>query len=144
MQVLVRTDSNLSAGDLQSYVESAVTGAVGRFGQQVTRVEAHVGDDNSRTKSGAKDIRCTLEARIAGAKPVAVTHQAENVRLAVDGAADKLQKALDSTLGKLEDRRRQGVGTGKLAADLAQDEEGSEPEEGPELDDEEGEPDERE
>jgi len=123
MQVLVRTDSNLSAGDLQNYVESAVTAAVGRFGQQVTRVEAHVGDDNSRSKSGAKDIRCMLEARVAGGKPVAVTHQAESVQQAVDGAADKLLKALESTLGKADDRRRQGVGTGKLSADLGEPDE---------------------
>ena len=118
MQVIVRTDNNLNSGDLQNYVESAVTAAVGRFGQQVTRVEAHVGDDNSRSKSGANDMRCMLEARVAGAKPVAVTHQAENVKQAVNGAADKLLKALESTLGKLDDRRRQGVGTGQLSAGL--------------------------
>jgi|SRR5690554_6194048 ribosome-associated translation inhibitor RaiA len=123
MQVLVRTDHNLNSGHLQNYVESAVTAAVGRFGQQVTRVEAHVGDDNSRSKSGANHIRCMLEARVAGAQPVAVTHQAEEVTLAVDGAADKLLKALESTLGKLDDRRRQGVGTGKLAADLGEPDE---------------------
>lgn len=125
MQVLVRTDNHLSAGDLQNYVESAVTAAVGRFGQQVTRVEAHVGDDNSRSKSGANDMRCMLEARVAGAKPVAVTHQAENVRLAVDGAADKLLKALESTLGKADDRRRQGVGTGQLSAGLGDADDGA-------------------
>ena len=123
MQVIVRTDHNLNSGDLQNHVESAVTAAVGRFSQQVTRVEAHVADSNSRSKSGADDIRCMLEARVSGTKPVAVTHQAENVRLAVDGAADKLLKALESTLGKLDDRRRQGVGTGQLSADLGEPDE---------------------
>src|SRR5690606_24651296 len=73
MQVIVRTDHNLSSGDLQKYVESAVTAAVDRFAQQVTRVEAHLGDNNSRSKSGADDIRCMLEARVSGIKPVAVT-----------------------------------------------------------------------
>lgn len=120
MQVIVRTDHNLSSGDLQKYVESAVTAAVDRFAQQVTRVEAHLGDNNSRSKSGADDIRCMLEARVSGIKPVAVTHQAESVHLAVDGAAGKLLKALESTLGKLDDRRRQGVGTGQLSADLGE------------------------
>jgi len=123
MQVLVRTDHNLNSGDLQNYVESAVTAAVDRFAQQVTRVEAHLGDNNSRSKSGADDMRCMLEARVSGAKPVAVTHQAENVRLAVDGAADKLLKALESTLGKLDDRRRQGVGTGQLSAGMGEPDE---------------------
>lgn len=125
MQVLVRTDHNLSSGDLQKYVESAVTAAVDRFAHQVTRVEAHLGDSNSRSKSGADDIRCMLEARVSGIKPVAVTHQAESVHLAVDGAADKLLKALESTLGKLDDRRRQGVGTGQLSADLGEPDERS-------------------
>ena len=98
---------------------------MGRFGQQVTRVEAHVGDDNSRSKSGANDMRCMLEARVAGAKPVAVTHQAESVKQAVNGAADKLLKALESTLGKLDDRRRQGVGTGQLSAGLGDADDGA-------------------
>ena len=125
MQVLVRTDHNLSSGDLQKYVESAVSAAVGRFAEQVTRVEAHLAANNSRSKSGANDMQCMLEARVSGLKPVAVTHQAESVQLAVDGAADKLLKALESTLGKLDDRRRQGVGTGQLSADLGEaDEQG--------------------
>ena len=123
MQVIVRTDHNLSSGALQNYVESAVTAAVDRFAQQVTRVEAHLGDNNSRSKSGADDMRCMLEARVSGIKPVTVTHQAESVHLAVDGAASKLLKALESTLGKLDDRRRQGVGTGQLSADLGEPDE---------------------
>jgi hypothetical protein len=42
-----------------------------------------------------------MEARIAGREPVAVTHHAEALTKAVEGASDKLKRALDTVLGKL-------------------------------------------
>lgn len=118
MQILVQTDHNLKAGDLTPYVQAAVTTAVDRYAEHITRIEAHLGDSNSREKTGGSDIRCMLEARLAGVKPVAVSHDAPAVDAAIDGAADKLQRALQSSLGKLEDRKRRAEGTGELSADI--------------------------
>jgi ribosome-associated translation inhibitor RaiA len=58
---------------------------------------------------------------VAGVKNIAVTHQAESLHLAIEGAADKLTKALDSTLGKLQDRQRRHAGTGELSAEAARE-----------------------
>jgi hypothetical protein len=46
-----------------------------------------------------------MEARLQGRKPQAVTHNAETVEQAIKGAADKLRRVLDSSLGRLDDAR---------------------------------------
>jgi ribosome-associated translation inhibitor RaiA len=47
-----------------------------------------------------------MEARVAGRQPVAVTDQAGSLHQAIDGAAQKLKRSLDSTLGKLGEHKR--------------------------------------
>jgi hypothetical protein len=45
-----------------------------------------------------------LEARLAGYQPFAVSHQAGTIEIAVTEAADKLQRAIESKVGRLKDR----------------------------------------
>ena len=59
----------------------------------------------NHTASGGADKRCTMEARIAGHQPLAVSHHAAGLDEAFRGAAEKLKRALDSTLGRLYGRR---------------------------------------
>jgi ribosome-associated translation inhibitor RaiA len=110
MQVQVETDNHVEGRDkLVQHVEGVVRDAVDRYEDVVTRVEAHLVDVNGAGKSGPDDLRCLLEARVAGLKNIAVSHQAESLHLAIEGAADKLTKALQSALGRQQDqlRRRQ-------------------------------------
>jgi hypothetical protein len=51
-------------------------------------------------RGGAQDKRCKLEARFAGRQPMAVSHDAGRVADAMFGAVDKLQRLLDTTLGR--------------------------------------------
>ncbi len=81
-----------------------IQGTLDRFSDRLTRVEVHVGDVNSNKKTGIADIRCMLEARLAGLQPIAVSHHAATVDRAVAGAADQLSRSLDSTLGRLDNR----------------------------------------
>lgn len=119
MQVQVKTDNHVEGREkLIAHVEGVIRDAVDRFEDEVTHVEAHLGDVNSDEKSGADDMRCMLEARLAGVKNIAVTHQDESLHLAIEGAAGKLTKALESALGKLQDRQRRRAGTGELSADV--------------------------
>jgi ribosome-associated translation inhibitor RaiA len=76
-------------------------------------VEVHLADENSRAKGGQDDKRCTMEARMAGLQPVAVTEQAPNLMQAVSGAAEKLEKTLDRTLERLDDRKGRPATGGK-------------------------------
>jgi hypothetical protein len=104
MQIQVNTDNNLTGReDTVRLVNASVEGAVGRFSDRITRVEAHLSDTNSH-KSKGDDIRCVLEARLAGLQPIAVSHQAPTLELAVTEAADKLQRLIESKLGRIEDR----------------------------------------
>jgi len=104
MQVQLNTDHNIEGHDeLAQQVQAAVEGTVGRFSRQITRVEVHLSDVNSH--KGGDDKRCVLEARVAGLQPIAVSHQAATLPQAIDGAARKLERALDSTLGRLGNQK---------------------------------------
>ena len=104
MQIQVNTGNNITGSEaLTRQVEGVVEGALGRFGGRVTRVEVHLNDVNG-PKGGDDDHRCQMEARLDGLQPVSVTEQAATLDQALSGAAKKLQRTLDSTLGKLRDR----------------------------------------
>lgn len=101
MQVQVNADKNIEGGErLTEYVKTAINARLRRFGSQITRVEAHISDENSH-KSHGDGKKCVLEARPAGLQPVAVTHLAATVDQAISGAAEKLERLLDSTFGQL-------------------------------------------
>jgi len=101
MQVQINTDNNIEGSEqLTLEVQATLEATLGRFGEQLTRVEVHLSDENSH-KSRGDDKKCVMEARPAGMQPVAVTHVAATLDQAVDGAAGKLERLLDSTFGRL-------------------------------------------
>ncbi|HUF79756.1 MAG TPA: HPF/RaiA family ribosome-associated protein [Burkholderiales bacterium] len=105
MQVQINTDSHIEGREkLAAQVTGMVESALSRFSDRITRVEVHLSDENSH-KSGQDDKRCMMEARLRGRQPTAVTYRAATLEEAVGGAADKLKSALESTLGRLQDRR---------------------------------------
>ena len=105
MKIQFNTDSNVDGNEqLAREVEAVVRNTLDRFSAQITRVEVHLSDENSDKKFGTEDKRCLLEARLAGLQPIAVTHQGGTLMEAVDGAAEKMQRSLDSTLGRLDKR----------------------------------------
>lgn len=105
MHIQISTDSNIEGGNaLTQKLEAVVRDTLDRFSEQITRVEMHLSDENSDSKLGASDKRCLLEVRLAGRQPIAVSHQALNLEQAVVGAAEKMERSLDSTLGRLGNR----------------------------------------
>jgi ribosome-associated translation inhibitor RaiA len=105
MQIQTNTDSNIDGHEaLATQVNSTVESALSRFSDHITRVEVQLSDENSGKKGGNDDMRCVIEARLEGRQPVAVTHEAATVDQAVDGAADKLHRMIESTLGRLHDQ----------------------------------------
>ena len=104
MQIQINTDRNIAGREaLAAQVSGVVENALSRSSDRITRVEVHLNDENSH-KGGSDDKRCMMEARVTGHQPVAVTCFAATNSQAIDGAADKLRKALDRTLGRLSDR----------------------------------------
>ncbi|MCB9854455.1 MAG: HPF/RaiA family ribosome-associated protein [Phycisphaerales bacterium] len=105
MQIQVNTDNHIKGDErLNRYVDTTITDALKRFDKQLTRVEVHFHDDNSSKKSSPDDIRCVIEARPRGLKPVTVSENAETLNQALSGAIDKIGRALERTMGKLEAR----------------------------------------
>jgi ribosome-associated translation inhibitor RaiA len=82
------------------WVSSAVTDALSRFSGQISRVEVHLSDENGGKKTSPENKQCTLEARLDGHQPLAVKHHAANLNQALDGAADKLVRLIENTLGR--------------------------------------------
>lgn len=106
MQVQVNTGTSVEGHEaLSHHAEGVVRDALERFSEQVTRVEIHLSDVNGQ-KAGDNDKRCLMEARLAGRQPIAVTELANSLHQAIDGAAQKLKRSLDGTLGKQADKRR--------------------------------------
>ena len=103
MQVQTNTDRHVEGSQaLSAQVEAVVGDALRRFAEQITRVEVHLSDENS-ARRGGEDQRCMMEARVEGRSPTAVTHQAATMTEAIEGAAAKLARALESALGRLRD-----------------------------------------
>jgi ribosome-associated translation inhibitor RaiA len=100
MQVQVNSNHIEGSARLQEWVGSTVVDALQRFEDQLARVEIHVSDENAQ-KGGAADKRCQIEARMQGLAPMSVSHKAESLELAVEGAAEKMLHALDHQIGKL-------------------------------------------
>jgi ribosome-associated translation inhibitor RaiA len=110
MKIQLNTDDHVDGSEaLAAQVNATVEQALAHFSEHISRVEVHLSDENAG-KSGQRDKRCMLEARLEGRQPVAVTDQAATVEQAVHGAAQKLAHLLDSRLGRLHDHREKTSG----------------------------------
>ena len=101
MKIQVNTDRNMHGHEATiGQIEATVESTLGHLSEHITRVEVHLTDENAK-KGGSTDKRCMMEARLEKHKPIAVTEEAASLDEAVDGAAHKLKRLLDHTLGRL-------------------------------------------
>ena len=67
MKIQVNTDSSVDGGDaLTAKLETTIHAALDRYGERLTRVEAHLGDEDGQSGDGPRGFRCLLEARPSG------------------------------------------------------------------------------
>ena len=119
MKVLINTDHNIGGHEvLAAQVSGVVKNALSRLSDHITRVEVHLSDDNG-DKSGNNNKRCVMEARLEGRQPIAVTDQAATLDQAVDGAANKLTRLIEHTLGRLHDDKSRRTDPPLPAPELA-------------------------
>lgn len=105
MQIQINTGNGLENKEtLERWADAEIKGSLARFAEDVTRVEVHLSDEASG-KESVDDKRCTMEARLAHHKPVAVTHDASSLDDAFRGAEGKLKRLLEHTLAKLDHKR---------------------------------------
>ena len=104
MQIQVHSDNHIEgSARLADWVSASVAGKLDRYDDELTRVVVHLNDENG-DKAGAHDKRCQIEARPKGLQPISVTHKAESLELAIDGAVDKLVG-----MGYPTDKARRGL-----------------------------------
>jgi len=119
MQVLLHSDQHTNGSKAMSeHFVSVANDALGRFGECVTRVEAHLCDVNGTASSNATDIHCTLEAQVIGAESVIVKDQAGNAHQAIEGALRKLKRAIGAAVAKQDPRRPSKQAVAVVAAAL--------------------------
>lgn len=100
MQIQINTDNTIDGNQsLKVKVLEIVEHHLARFGDRITRIEVHLQDENAQ--KGGKDIRCKIEARVAGLQPIAVDEIEEDWERATRGAAAKMVRSLETRFGKL-------------------------------------------
>jgi ribosome-associated translation inhibitor RaiA len=100
MKIQFNTDKNIEGHDrLETYFTTEIEKELARFDEKVTRIEVHLGDENS-TKGGVNDKRCMIEARPAKLQPIAVTAHADTIEKAFFQAVEKIKKSLTTTFEK--------------------------------------------
>ena len=104
MQVQLNTDKNISGTEnLQAAVTEELENGLKHFTDHLTRVEVHLSDQNA-DKAGPDDIKCKLEARIEGMKPVLVESKSSSKEKALAEAIDKLKGRLKTIIGKRQNK----------------------------------------
>lgn len=106
MQVLLNTDTHVDGRKaMATHLDEVVRAALDRFGDHVTRVEAHIVGGNVQTRSHTDQIQCTLEARLAGMDPIVVKDHAATAHQAIEGSLGKLKRALAVRVERQESHR---------------------------------------
>jgi len=110
MQVQINTGHNIDGREaLAARFGGVIERTLDRFSDQIARVEVHLSDENGQ-KYGVDDKRCMIEARLEGHQPLVVISHAAALDQAVDGAASKLARLIEHTLGRLHDQKTHNAG----------------------------------
>ncbi|OPA92792.1 ribosomal subunit interface protein [Pseudomonas fluorescens] len=106
MQIQVNSDNHIESSiRLEEWVRTTIESTLERYEEDLTRVEVYLKDENG-DKPGPHDLSCRLEARPKGHQPVSVLHKADTLEQAIDGAATKLEHALEHLFGRLQGKPR--------------------------------------
>ena len=99
MQILVRHDGTIHGSEqLIAMTQATIEDVLQRFAEHITTVECHYADENH-----AGDIRCSLEVRFEGKKPIGCTQHASDLPVALESAAETMARMLDHQLGRIRD-----------------------------------------
>jgi len=100
MQIQIHSNGIANSDAINDRLRQEVEAALKVFADQVTRVEAHLHDDNG-PKHG-QDKRCVLEVRLAGHHPLAVEATDRDLYQAITLATGKAERAVRHKLERHE------------------------------------------
>lgn len=128
MQILLQSAPHIDSSQLMAeHFATVVKAAMGRFGERVTRVEAHLSDADGQARTSGNDIHCTLQATLKGLDAIVVKEQSGNAHQAIDGALRKLKRAVGAEIAKHDPRGQRSQAAVAAAIDNEVDAAGSEP-----------------
>ena len=105
MQIQINPGAGVHVSDaLEQSIRESLGTVDRRFGDHLTRIEVHFQDTNG--PKGGVNKHCRIEARPRRLEPVLAENTADDAYDAARGAARKLERVLDSRLGKLADKQR--------------------------------------
>lgn len=105
MKIQINTDNSVEGTEaLAQTVDTALRAALDRYGDRLTRVEAHISEHDDNAGNEGRGSRCLLEARPSGLDPLVVTGSADTVERACHDATQKMQRLLSSTFGRIDAR----------------------------------------
>ena len=107
MQIKINSDSQIDIdAQFVDHWEAEIASSLERFSERLTRVEVHLTDENSHAKGGADDIRCLMEARPAGHRPVSIEVRSASVESALQDAIGTLSRRLKHMVDKARTEAR--------------------------------------
>lgn len=102
MTIQVNSDKNINVSEsFITKITESLNDSLARFNEFITRLEVFLADENS-DRQGSNDKRCTIEVRIKGLDPEAVTATADHIDLAFKQATDKVFQLLRNRTDKLK------------------------------------------
>ena len=100
MLIQITTDKNIEGSEASiARFTTLIEEKLERFDEHITRVIAHLSDDNAAREAG-DDKRCVLEASLKGTSPLVVTVIGPTPHQSVKTAAEKLSSLLEKSLEK--------------------------------------------
>jgi ribosome-associated translation inhibitor RaiA len=103
MQIQINTDKHIDGNErMINFYTSELKKELARFDDKITRVEVHLGDENS-DKFGKNDKKCVIEVRVANIQPLVVSDHNESPEKAFFLAIEKAKKVLNSTFDKMKE-----------------------------------------
>lgn len=105
MEILINTDSSIQGREeFADRLSADIAKMLERVSDHVTRIEVHLSVEGD--KHGHDNKRCLMEARMEGRQPIAVTEQSQSIDKAVHGACEKMRRVIDTTLGRIHDKKK--------------------------------------
>jgi ribosomal subunit interface protein len=104
MQIQINAADLSTTDALWTFINKEVAHELRHHADQLTRVEVHLHDLNSKQKAG-NDKRVIMEARPRGHQPIVAQDESSDIYEAVKGAARKLERALTHKLERIGDKR---------------------------------------
>jgi len=101
MQILVNFGDIDKTDAIDQFVREKLLSKLGHLTNKLTRVEVHLRDDNSASKSSYNDKRVLIEARPAGRKPLAVEQRGGDLYSVITDACSKLSRAVRNEVERM-------------------------------------------